>query len=143
MPGPAPDPNALRRDRKDDAGWVSLPSGGRPGVAPAWPLTGLTNRETELWESLWSKPQAILWEKNSQELEVALFVRRLAEVELPDAPVTLGVLVAKQMDQLLLTLPSMFRARVKVADDEVAARRESAPSVASSVRDRLKLANGA
>jgi hypothetical protein len=89
------------------------------------------------------KPQAILWEKNSQELEVALFVRRLAEVELPDAPVTLGVLVAKQMDQLLLTLPSMFRARVKVADDEVAARRESAPVVASSVRDRLKLAHGA
>jgi len=143
MPGPAPDPNALRRDRKDDAGWVSLPSGGRTGVAPVWPLTGLSDRESELWESLWMKPQAILWEKNSQELEVALFVRRLAEVELPDAPVTLGVLVAKQMDQLLLTLPSMFRARVKVADDEVAARRESAPVVASSVRDRLKLAHGA
>jgi len=143
MPGPAPDPNALRRDRKDDAGWVSLPSGGRTGVAPGWPLTGFSDRESELWESLWAKPQAILWEKNSQELEVALFVRRLAEVELPDAPVTLGVLVAKQMDQLLLTLPSMFRARVKVADDEVAARRESAPVVASSVRDRLKLAHGA
>jgi hypothetical protein len=143
MPGPAPDPNALRRDRKDDAGWVSLPSDGRTGVAPVWPLMGFSNRESELWESLWMKPQAILWEKNSQELEVALFVRRLAEVELPDAPVTLGVLVAKQMDQLLLTLPSMFRARVKVADDEVAARRESAPVVASSVRDRLKLAHGA
>lgn len=37
--GPPPDPNALRRDRADDkAGWTSLPSEGRAGVVPAWPL---------------------------------------------------------------------------------------------------------
>lgn len=37
--GPPPDPNALRRDRKQDvAGWTTLPSEGRRGAAPKWPL---------------------------------------------------------------------------------------------------------
>lgn len=38
--GPPPDPNALRRDRKDDKdGWTTLPSEGRKGRTPRWPLT--------------------------------------------------------------------------------------------------------
>lgn len=37
--GPPPDPNALRRDRKEDkAGWTILPAEGRTGELPDWPL---------------------------------------------------------------------------------------------------------
>lgn len=43
--GPAPDPNALRRDRPSDAaGWTTLPAEGRrradgkPSASPRWPL---------------------------------------------------------------------------------------------------------
>lgn len=37
--GPAPDPDALRRDRASDkAGWKILPADGRKGAVPAWPL---------------------------------------------------------------------------------------------------------
>jgi hypothetical protein len=39
--GPAPDPNALRRDRErglDKDGWLTLPAGGYTGPIPAWPL---------------------------------------------------------------------------------------------------------
>lgn len=37
--GPAPDPNALRRDRKKDQdGWTSLPAEGWKGRVPVWPL---------------------------------------------------------------------------------------------------------
>lgn len=37
--GPAPDENALRRDRPSDkAGWTVLPASGREAEAPGWPL---------------------------------------------------------------------------------------------------------
>lgn len=46
--GPPPDPNALRRDRRDDkAGWTMLPASGRQGDPPNWPLppdVGLTSQ---------------------------------------------------------------------------------------------------
>lgn len=142
--GPAPDPNALRRDRKDDAqGWTTLPAEGRNAPAPEWPLAGQSDREAELWELYWRKPQALLWEHNGQELEVALHVRRLVEVEQPDASTALGTLVRQQMDALLLTLPAMLAARVRVAADELAVKRSEPVEVSrSSARDRLKALNG-
>lgn len=53
--GPPPDPNALRRDRKEDkAGWTILPVEGRTGPVPEWPLgthiglaTALEMKETD------------------------------------------------------------------------------------------------
>ena len=42
--GPAPDPNALRRDRKDDAGWSSLPVI-REGDVPEFPLPDVSGRD--------------------------------------------------------------------------------------------------
>src|SRR4051812_39540905 len=98
--GPAPDPNALRRDR-DQGEWTLLPFEGRGELpAPGWPLTESSAREWELWSSLWCKPQAVAWERLGQELEVAMLVRNIAEVEKPGAPVNLGTLVRQQMDSL-------------------------------------------
>lgn len=141
--GPAPDPNALRRDRKDDAGWTTLPASGREGKTPNWPLTDVEPREIELWVSFWKRPQAILWERNQQELEVALLVRRLVEAEERGSSTSLGTLVRQQMDALLLTIPSMLSARIRISTDEVAVKRdESVAQPRVSARDRLKAING-
>jgi hypothetical protein len=56
--GPPPDPNALRRSR-DVGEWTTLPAEGRDGSSPEWPLNGRCARELDLWDMLWSKPQAV------------------------------------------------------------------------------------
>lgn len=142
--GPAPDPNALRRDRKSDqAGWKTLPNEGRRGRTPAWPLSVATRRERDMWAIEWKRPQAIEWERNGQHIEVALYVRRLVESEKPGSPVTLSKLVRTMREDLGLTQPGMLRLRWKIAMDETAARRETRTAPAApgrtSARDRFKV----
>lgn len=140
--GPAPDPNALRRDR-DQGEWTVLPFEGRPGAPPDWPLSEQSDREAELWTALWIKPQGIVWERLGQEHEVALLVRNLAKVEKDDAPINLGTLVRQQMDSLGLTTPGLRSNRWRIARDEVAQKRgdlsaaSKTPS-APAARDRLR-----
>ena len=144
--GAKPDPNALRRDRKDDAGWTVLPAGTRKGKAPVFPLLAPSKRESQLWVMLWKKPVAALWEKNDQALAVAFHVRTMAEAELPDAPAVLRTLVRQQASELLLTIPAMLSARVRIAEDEVAKRRIASKHDVSQVvsaRDRLRAVKGA
>lgn len=144
--GRPPDPNALRRDRKDDASWTRLPAKGREAPTPPWPLSEANDRELALWSVFWAKPQAILWEKNGQLHEVAMYVRTFAEAERPNAPANLRTLVKQQGDALLLTIPAMRQARVTIAADEVAERRaersEPAVSTAPSSRRRLRSTGG-
>lgn len=78
--GPPPDPNALRRER-DNGEWIDLPPEGRDGPLPAWPLGDITDRESQHWAREWRRPQAVMWERNGQELEVALFIRALIAAE--------------------------------------------------------------
>lgn len=140
--GPPPDPNALRRDRKTDGDWTTLPSR-REGDVPEWPLAGQSDREAVIWSTYWCKPQAILWERNGQEFEVALHVRQMVEAESPDATTAARTLVRQQLDSLLLTLPAMRSARVRIAADEVQEKRQTRTTKkAASSRSRLKVANG-
>lgn len=141
--GPAPDPTALRRER--DAGdWSILPAEGRRGATPEWPLTEQTLREDELWERLWRMPQALMWERYGQELEVGLYVRRLAEAESPDASVAVGTLVRQMADSLGLTTPGMRSNRWRIAAEEApaAASPRAARAAGSSARSRLKVVPG-
>lgn len=140
--GPPPDPNALRRER-DKGEWTMLPAAGRPGDAPVWPLSGHTEREADLWADLWRKPQALMWERYGQEIEVALYVRNLAQVELPGSPINLGTLVRQQSDSLGLTTPGLRSNRWRIvatapAEAVPAPSRTPAPRRTSS-RDRLKV----
>lgn len=141
--GPAPDPEAFRRER--DAGeWTILPAEGREGATPDWPLTGGTDRELDLWERLWHKPQALMWERYDQHLEVALYVRRLTEAEKPDSSVNLSTLVRQMADSLGLTTPGMRGNRWRI--DRADAANEQPASVTSlapsSARARLKAVAG-
>ena len=51
--GPAPDPEALNRLRGTDAAWHVLPVTGRAGTPPEWPIPNPSERELELWATLW------------------------------------------------------------------------------------------
>lgn len=136
--GPAADPNALRRDRKDDQrGWTDLPAEGRGGPAPVWPLEGFADRERELWDAEWRRPQAVMWERTGAELEVALYVRRLAEAEKPGAATNLGTLVKQLMEGLGISQDGLAKRRWRIVADELAVKRATA-APSEDVRARLQ-----
>lgn len=128
--GPAPDPNALSRDEGE---WTLLPAKAR-GEAPAWPLLEQSEREGVLWAVMWAKPQALMWVRNGQELEVALWVRSFAEAEKSDSTVAVRTLVRQMSDSLGLTTPGMRNNRWKIVADEVAPRREASRRPSSRAR---------
>lgn len=144
--GPPPDPNALRRDRKTDGEWTVLPAEGRKGDPPNWPLTEATPRELQMWSNLWGRPQATQWERLGQEIEVALYVRRLVEAEQPETPANLNTLVRQMADALGLTIPGLRTNRWKFATDQVAAKREEKKATSAparpSARDRFRVVDG-
>lgn len=115
---------------------------GRMPAAPAWPLSSASKRERELWNRLWKLPQAVMWERLQQDLEVALYVRRLVEAESRQSPVNLSTLVRQMADSLGLTTPGLRSNRWRIAADEVAAQRQKASPARKSSRDRLKVVAG-
>lgn len=134
--GPTPDPMAFRRDRKDDkALWTDLPAEGRVGDAPGWPLEGFSERERELWDVEWRRPQAVMWELTGAVLEVALYVRRLAEAEKPGAPTNLGTLVKQLMEGLGISQDGLAKRHWRIVQDELAAKRVTARP--AGARERL------
>lgn len=138
--GPPQDPNALRRDRKDDAAaWTELPAQGRLADAPEWPLTPPTDRELAMWDRFWRKPQALIWERDGQLEYVAIFVRQLIEAEGEKASAENRKTVRMMFADLYLTSDSMSRARIRIASDEVAEKRATSkqPARKSSSRDRF------
>lgn len=143
--GPPPDPNALRRARKDDAQWTTLPAEGRQEPAPEWPLTEATTRELVLWERWWRKPEALLWESDGSVDYVALTVRMFAEAEVQKASAENRKTVRMMMTDLYLTRDAKDRARIRVATDEVAAKaaeRSETQRPKSSARGRMRVVSG-
>ena len=143
--GPPPDPEALRRDR--DAGeWTILPAEGRQGATPEWPLTRKLRREAVLWERLWAMPQALMWERYGQELEVALYVRRFVEAEARESSVALSTLVRQLADSLGLSTPGMRANRWRIdrpsEQDETPAGPGASAVVPISARARLRAVSG-
>jgi hypothetical protein len=76
-------------------------------------------RELGLWAREWRRPQAVMWERNGQDLEVALYVRAVVAAEKPDASVATRTLVRQQQEALGLSLPGLLRNRWRIpaADD--------------------------
>lgn len=138
--GPAPDPNALRRER--DAGeWVTLPADGREGAPPQWPLPGPTTLEMELWAVEWRRPQAVQWEANGQELEVALFVRAVVVAEGVKATAADRNAVQRKMNDLGLTVPGLRANRWKIGAD-AAPVVTAKPKRSRSAKARLQVVEG-
>ena len=139
--GPAPDPNALRRDRKSDKGWISLPIA-FDGDVPEWPIGSCSAVESELWARLWEKPQANMWALLGLKYQVAAYVRAFLRSVEDDAPVGLIAPVLRMEAELGLSTVGLNALRWKIATDEVAERRSEAVTPAGkSARDRLKALN--
>lgn len=138
--GPAPDPNALRRDRAQDRdGWTTLPAEGRPGDPPVWPFMASSERELQVWASIWRTPQAVAWARLGWTHDVALYVRQLVMAECGDLK---AAGESRQWsDRLGLNPAAMLRNRWKIAADETKVRREQRGGD-SSMRDRLKAISG-
>ena len=133
------DPNALRTDRRSSEkdGWTLLPAEGRKGDPPAWPLTSPSDRESDLWASFWRKPQAVVWERESLVEIVALFVRQFAEGEVPKSSAENRKTIRLMLGDLYLTPVSMRNAKLRIATDEVEAKRDERPR--TSAKSRLKV----
>lgn len=138
MPGPAPKPDARRRNAPL-ANTVKLPAEGRDGETPAWPLS---SSAPSTWAQLWATPQAVAWERLGWTRVVARYAEVLRVCENPEA-VSVGMLgEARQLeDRLGMTPMAMLRLRWEVASDEVAEKRADKPAVATTARRRLKVAD--
>lgn len=141
--GPAPDPNALRRDRKDDKDWTPLPSEGYAGVVPEFPLSDVGASENVLWVKLWAKPQAAMWAQLGLDYQVAAYVRAFLESVREGASAGLKTAVLRMEAELGLSTVGMNALRWKIATDDLAERRaevDTAPAPLSA-RDRMKALN--
>lgn len=136
--GPAPDPNALRRDRQDDAGWIVLPADGFKGDIPEFPLSAALTVEVDLWEKLWRKPQAQMWSELGLEFEVAAYVRAFLESTTEKASAGLKTAVLRMAAEIGLSLPGMHGLRWKIATSVGDSGKPAATRKASSSRARLR-----
>lgn len=138
--GPAPDPNSLKRSSPGDAAtWTLLPGEGYDGDTPDWPLAGLLDREASLWQEMWAKPQAVMWARLGQQLEVALFCRNFAAAEYPGAPIMLQTVVLRYFDSLGLSTQGLLRHRWRIIPplDTAATPQPEAAPARPSARNRL------
>src|SRR5262245_16531400 len=121
--GPAPDPNALRRNRpSDQAEWLELPASGRSGPPPVWPLDGVTEAELLQWAKEWARPQALEWERRRQFDEVAAFVRAFLISVGPKATAADRNVVQRMGTDLGMTSPGLRALRWRIVDDSPPAR---------------------
>lgn len=151
--GPAPDPDALRRDRPSDRReWVELPAAGRKGRAPVWPLAvEATERELQLWRRLWRLPQAAAWEAAGDQDAVALYVRTFVEAEAPEATASMRNAVLRMRDALGLSVVGMRANRWRLAKPKPEQTQAGEPvhspalerrRATGSARDRFKVVKG-
>lgn len=117
--GRPPEEGSLREAVRIESGLIRTLPRARGGQAPAWPLSKATTREQQVWRSLWKKPQAIVWEEQGSERQVAMYVRTSAET--PGATAALRSLLLRQENDLLLTHAALLRAGFRISTSTSAA----------------------
>jgi hypothetical protein len=141
--GPPRDPNALRRGRdRDGGGFELLPASGRDGETPPWPFGRSTKFERERWEQVWKMPQAIMWERLSMEIPVAIYVRSLAEASKPGAAATKTNNLLRQIDSLGISPGGLAANRWRIVDDGPSVSRTPARPKTATAKDRLRVLEG-
>lgn len=135
MPGPPPKDPAQRRRRNVGPALVALPSEGRSGAAPSWPLSRAVKAEASLWRELWATPQAAAWEQLGWTRIVARYVRCVVQVEGQAPSTRLLAEVRQTEDRLGLTPLALRRLGWTIVADEVAEARTVGKKRS---RDRLR-----
>ena len=112
---------------------------GSPSIATAGLSFPRRDVRATLWVRFWAKPQAVIWERDSLVEIVALFVRQFAEGEAPKSSAENRKTIRLMLADLYLTPDSMLRAKLRIATDEVEAKRTERAPVRKSARSRLKV----
>ena len=134
MPGPLPKPPEQRRHRNKTTlatALVKLPSEGRRGRPPRWPIGKSAPEDVRpLWRALWATPQAVAWESMGWTRVVARYALLVLEAERPDAEPARLTEARQLEDRLGLTPMAMLRLRWQIAPADPVE-----PAVLSSLDD--------
>lgn len=152
--GPSADPSSLRQAGAKGKDWITLPAEGFQGEIPAFPLEKIPvydiffedkkrvkvfdpaateakwDAEVSLWEALWRKPQAVMWDKLALHFEVAAYVRAFIRANGPDGNASDRGVAIRMAAEIGLSLPGMHGFGWKFSEDELAVKR------AASVADK-------
>jgi hypothetical protein len=126
MPGPLPDPNAIRRNAPTIP-TLTLPLSGRKGPAPDVPIwVQLGTAGSAWWAWAWATPQAVAW-GTSVGMEATVARRAQLEDMLADTenPASIHRLIAPLDKDLGLTPKGMADLRWKIVDDTPAVEPET------------------
>lgn len=97
-----------------------------------------------MWSQMWKKPQAIVWEEQSSQRQVAMYVRTSVEAEEPGATAALRGLLLRQENDLMLSHAALLRGGFRISTNPAptATVSSSKPSAAKrqvpSARGRLR-----
>lgn len=142
--GPSVDPRSARSDSRG-LSFQALPREGYAGDIPNFPLPAPSERESEVWISLWRTPQAAAWFIESWRWRtVAQYVRWSVRTEDPECPATVMGQVIRLGDQIGLTPAGMKENGWALAADEVQAKRDDKPNATAQAAParRLRAVNG-
>lgn len=132
--GRPPDPGSLAEAIRIESGAIRTLPRSRTGETPTWPLTRATNRERAVWKTMWTKPQAIVWEEQQSHRQVAMYVRTSVEAEEHGATASLRNLLLRQENDLLLSHNALLRAGFRISTNPTAAPTISASTPAAAKR---------
>lgn len=126
MPGPAPNPDARRRNDKN--AWRVLPASCET-PAPAWPIDSEPHGLPGLWAYLWALPQAELWHEQDAVRLIARYATLILlgegraagtvgdDGELSvDSLLKLSAEIRQVEDRLLISPSTLIRARCVIAE---------------------------
>ncbi|RTL65917.1 MAG: hypothetical protein EKK42_20440 [Pseudonocardiaceae bacterium] len=101
-----------------DFKWRTLDARGYQGPIPEFPLPEIRARESDLWLELWRTPQAIEWKRLNLVRQVALYVRKSVDTEMPDTKAADMLTLRQMTDSLGLSIPGMRAHRWRISEDE-------------------------
>lgn len=134
--GPPPDPNSARSERLGRMnGQLVLPVHGYHGTPPEFPLEETINyrREVQLWQELWTTPQAAAWATMPyMHRTVAMYVRYVVRAEDLDAPANVMTTALRMADTIGLTVSGLAALGWVIDNDDIVVRtddREHDPKV--------------
>lgn len=126
--GPPPDPDSARSERLGRTnGKLRLPPGGYHGTPPEYPLADHAPREIELWEELWTTPQAAAWATMPYMHHIiANYVRYTVRAEDPESPANVLTVALRMADSIGLS-PGGLNALGWMIDNDDLVIREDEP----------------
>jgi hypothetical protein len=117
--GRTPEVGSLREAARLEGGLTRTLPRVRSGSAPAWPLSKPKPRELVVWRRQWKKPQAIVWEEQGLEDQVAFYVRTYVEGEDFGVAATRRTLLLQQENVLLLNPAALLKAGYRISTNAV------------------------